>query len=1302
MESRLTRWCDGFLEAGWLIAILAIPLFFNIHSERVFEPDKLALLRSLAVLMAAVWVVRFIDQQEWRDIGRWRFSNPDAVWHRPFVLPIIALALVYVLSTLFSIGPRISWAGSYQRLQGTYTTLSYLVIFALAAATIRTPEQVRRVVSTAIVASIPISLYGLLQHFGHDPLPWGGDVQTRVAGHMGNAIFIAAYLIMVIPLTLARIVDAFNNILGDEKLSAADVARSSVYIFALAIQLLALYWSGSRGPLIGLGVGLFSFTLVLLVSLRNTTGGDGRNRLREAGSALLFLAPSFLALLLSGIISDAVGPLVAFAFFFGVVGLSVLAIFVLIAIRRGWRWLWLGWILLTALVAGWLLLFNVPPERTVAWRGIPVVGGVFDTLDEWRDLPVIGSYGRMLDPSNTTGREKSGRVRVLIWEGVVDLLTPHTPLTYPDGRTDPFNWLRPILGYGPESMYTAYNRFYPPELATVEARNASPDRSHNETFDTLVITGLAGLLAWQVLYLTVVHFAFRYLGVVRSRRDTWVFVGLWIAGALLAALLALTLIDPVYLGVAVPTGVILGVIVYLIYYALLGRPDTDTNESGAQPFAADRLLMNALVAAVLAHYVEIHFGIAISATRLYFFVYVALMFALGYRLRDAAQQPEMATAPIDAVPARGTKRKRRTAAVTTADAPSGFGWERPAVPALLLMLMLGILGYGYVTYALPPGKVIASPTDLSAVEIFRQSLLQNARQDFVDWPFIMSLLILSWLLGWLVFLSEMVKHGELHIPAGAGNLPIGARRAAAGILLGLALLGVAAQLLLPVTTATVALGVSLALIGAVGCTATAAYVWLNRSSSRLTGAAVGAALVILAFAVLIGGGGYLAAGLMAVGGALVVWLLWDKGWRRPFTTTAAAVLASLLGGFLFIYLHAMNYRSLLFYRGGESVDSTATLRALESAQAGGLLTFVFAFIFLVAILLAFALSWPDLTGGRRPRTGVAPALAYGSLAGMALVALFLVSQTNLRHVQADMIYKRARPYDDQATRAVQVDPASRRELWDTAIAIYSTAIDRMPTEDFYYLFLGRAYLERAAVTEDAEEQAELLSRAERLLLEAQHINPLNTDHTANLARLNTRWYAAVTDETEKEERLALAERYYQDALALSPQNSIVRNEYARLVLELRGDCDRALEIYDEAIAIDPYYAQTQLARADAYILCSSGRTDAERETLFLTAAEALESALARVPDNIRAWVQLAEIYRQLGKYEQAYTAVESARAHNDPATFPEAEIDFLAAQIAAGMGNPAEARVLAERALETAGAETAAQIESFLAGLGDE
>src|SRR5690606_7597476 len=212
------------------------------------------------------------------------------IWRMPFILPIFLLAVVYLISTLFSVVPRVSWAGSYQRLQGTYTTLSYIVIFALAAATLRRREQINRLVTTVIITSIPISLYGLLQHYALDPLPWGGDVQQRIAGHMGNAIFIAAYLIMAVPLTATRIIDAFTNILGDEELQYADVIRSSIYIFALAIQLVAIYWSGSRGPMLGLIVGMFALVLILLVSLRNAVTDEARFGLRDAGRAALLVA----------------------------------------------------------------------------------------------------------------------------------------------------------------------------------------------------------------------------------------------------------------------------------------------------------------------------------------------------------------------------------------------------------------------------------------------------------------------------------------------------------------------------------------------------------------------------------------------------------------------------------------------------------------------------------------------------------------------------------------------------------------------------------------------------------------------------------------------------------------------------------------------------------------------------------------------------------------------------------------------------------------------------------------------------
>ena len=38
----------------------------------------------------------------------------------------------------------------------------------------------------------------------------------RVAANMGNAIFVAAYLIMVVPLTLGRVVNAFHAIPLDQ------------------------------------------------------------------------------------------------------------------------------------------------------------------------------------------------------------------------------------------------------------------------------------------------------------------------------------------------------------------------------------------------------------------------------------------------------------------------------------------------------------------------------------------------------------------------------------------------------------------------------------------------------------------------------------------------------------------------------------------------------------------------------------------------------------------------------------------------------------------------------------------------------------------------------------------------------------------------------------------------------------------------------------------------------------------------------------------------------------------------------
>ena len=61
MPSRLQKLCDTVMEATWLTALVVTPLFFNVYSNRVFEPDKISLLRSLALIAIVAWVVKKLE-----------------------------------------------------------------------------------------------------------------------------------------------------------------------------------------------------------------------------------------------------------------------------------------------------------------------------------------------------------------------------------------------------------------------------------------------------------------------------------------------------------------------------------------------------------------------------------------------------------------------------------------------------------------------------------------------------------------------------------------------------------------------------------------------------------------------------------------------------------------------------------------------------------------------------------------------------------------------------------------------------------------------------------------------------------------------------------------------------------------------------------------------------------------------------------------------------------------------------------------------------------------------------------------
>ncbi len=556
MTRRIVQSCNIIMEVTWLLALVTIPLYFNIYTSRVFEPDKISLFRSFSMVLAGAWLVKALAMMvanryvtasrvptNPRRVARKTIEEfppdgdtigPDSqpwqriITSRPLVLPALALCFAYIVATLVSLSPDVSFWGSYDRLQGTYTFFSYVIFFLTLVFNLTERRQIERLISFVLLTAIPVTLYGILQHNKGDPLPWQGDTTFRVTSTMGNAIFISAFLIMVVPLVLYRVITTAGWLYAN-RASRAISERSrntalswfimygiflifEVGVFYAVLNLNANYRpeqtgiavaasqsginssgsaAGTAQQLVGgttIGpwwsvpiVVLAAFGLCFLFTVkRKDTDNNFLFRLVELACYVLLLGMTLLVI----VYSKSRGPLAGM-----LVGLYLVPP-ILFAVRKNWKWLsvWLG----IGLVGGvFLVLFNLTPGTTPLEPAFSIL----------RKNPEIGRLGEFLQTDDGTGK-----VRRLIWQTDFEILGNAA-------KNDP---LRLLLGNGPETMYYISPKFYQVELGYIEARNAIPDRSHNAYLDALVTTGILGFLAYVGFILLFFYYAIKFIR--RTRR----------------------------------------------------------------------------------------------------------------------------------------------------------------------------------------------------------------------------------------------------------------------------------------------------------------------------------------------------------------------------------------------------------------------------------------------------------------------------------------------------------------------------------------------------------------------------------------------------------------------------------------------------------------------------------------------------------------------------------------------------------------------------------------------------------------
>lgn len=254
---------NKLIELGGHMVAVLLPLFFNPYARQSIEAGKSNLF--LAITFGMVIVAVLSIYQEMEAANAWDNLRPfvneklkKLSSDNPLLLPAGVYALIYILAAVFSIDPTTSWWGISTK-QGALTVLYSILYFILLTSAVQSKDQIDRLITSLIIGSIPACIYGLVQYFGFDPFDWVTGSISLVHSTLGYSLYFGAYLAVIIPFTLSRII--IGRRMRD--------SLNWIYLVILILQVFTLYTTLARGAWLGFLLGCVLLLLLLLFRWRN-------------------------------------------------------------------------------------------------------------------------------------------------------------------------------------------------------------------------------------------------------------------------------------------------------------------------------------------------------------------------------------------------------------------------------------------------------------------------------------------------------------------------------------------------------------------------------------------------------------------------------------------------------------------------------------------------------------------------------------------------------------------------------------------------------------------------------------------------------------------------------------------------------------------------------------------------------------------------------------------------------------------------------------------------------------------------
>lgn len=236
---------------GLLFTTLFIPLFVDNSLFFPFITGKNFAFRIIVELAGLLWVILMLRDKSYRPKFSW------------LSIAITVFVAIVGIADIFSSNPVKSFLSNFERMEGWITLAHLLLYFFVLTAVLRTWTLWKRFFQTSIFVSMIVAIYGFMQLAG------SADIHqsvSRLDASFGNAAYLAVYMLFHVFITTillahhiktAKTKDHYN-----ENVWYADWVVY-VYVVMIIIQAVILFFTATRGSILGL-IGGFIVAAVLV------------------------------------------------------------------------------------------------------------------------------------------------------------------------------------------------------------------------------------------------------------------------------------------------------------------------------------------------------------------------------------------------------------------------------------------------------------------------------------------------------------------------------------------------------------------------------------------------------------------------------------------------------------------------------------------------------------------------------------------------------------------------------------------------------------------------------------------------------------------------------------------------------------------------------------------------------------------------------------------------------------------------------------------------------------------------------